>query len=64
MLRVLRPGGRVVILEFSMPRAPVVRHFYSWYFTARSLVGRLVSGTPRLFMLPESVGTFSAAGCP
>ena len=32
ILRVLRPGGTLVILEFSLPRSPVLRNFYLWYF--------------------------------
>lgn len=32
MTRVCRPGGRVVVLEFSMPRVPLVGTFYRWYF--------------------------------
>ncbi len=31
MLRVLKPGGRLVILEFSKPKTPVVKQFYSVY---------------------------------
>src|SRR5688500_3093776 len=30
--RVLRTGGRLVILEFSLPRSPALRNFYLWYF--------------------------------
>jgi len=29
--RVLRPGGRLVVLEFSKPRLPGVRSLYGWY---------------------------------
>jgi demethylmenaquinone methyltransferase/2-methoxy-6-polyprenyl-1,4-benzoquinol methylase len=29
--RVLRPGGRLVVLEFSKPRLPGVRSLYRWY---------------------------------
>ncbi len=36
MYRVMRPGGRVVILEFAMPEHPVWRAFYRFY------VGRLL----------------------
>ena len=32
MARVCRPGGRVVVLEFSMPRGRLIRGFYSRYF--------------------------------
>lgn len=45
MFRVLSPGGRAVILEFSMPSNKVVRAVYQFYFT-RILprVGTMVSG--------------------
>lgn len=29
--RVLRPGGRLVVLEFSKPRLPGIRSLYGWY---------------------------------
>ena len=32
MQRVCRPGGRVAVLEFSMPRVPLIRTMYGWYF--------------------------------
>jgi demethylmenaquinone methyltransferase / 2-methoxy-6-polyprenyl-1,4-benzoquinol methylase len=32
MYRLLRPGGRVCILEFSLPKAPVFRIIYRFYF--------------------------------
>ena len=32
MARVLEPGGRLAILEFSLPRNPVIRTGYLWYF--------------------------------
>ena len=31
MLRVLRPGGKLVLLEFSKPHKPVFRGFYQFY---------------------------------
>jgi demethylmenaquinone methyltransferase/2-methoxy-6-polyprenyl-1,4-benzoquinol methylase len=41
MCRVLRPGGRLLVLEFSTP-APVLRKPYDWYsFTVMPLLGRL-----------------------
>ena len=32
MARVVRPGGRVVVLEFCKPRLPVFRQLYGFYF--------------------------------
>ena len=32
MARVLRPGGRLAILEFSLPKNALVRTAYLWYF--------------------------------
>ncbi|TCJ13363.1 bifunctional demethylmenaquinone methyltransferase/2-methoxy-6-polyprenyl-1,4-benzoquinol methylase UbiE [Flaviaesturariibacter flavus] len=31
ILRVLKPGAPLVILEFSRPRLPVIRQLYGWY---------------------------------
>jgi demethylmenaquinone methyltransferase / 2-methoxy-6-polyprenyl-1,4-benzoquinol methylase len=58
--RVLRPGSRFVILEFSTPREPVVRSLYHLYFRyVLPVVGRLVSGHPTAYRyLPESVANF------
>ena len=48
MARVLRPGGRLAILEFGVPRVPGLGTLYLWYFKyVLPLVGRLVSGTRR-----------------
>ena len=58
--RVLKPGGRLAILEFGQPRIPGVRTLYSWYFRyLLPLVGRLVSKHQSAYSyLPASVGTF------
>jgi len=58
--RVLRPGGALVILEFSLPRSPALRNFYLWYFkNILPLVGRLVSKHPSAYTyLPDSVEAF------
>ena len=59
--RVLRPGGRLIILEFSLPTNPVLRGLYNFYF--RQVLPRtatLISGdkTGAYKYLPESVNTF------
>jgi demethylmenaquinone methyltransferase/2-methoxy-6-polyprenyl-1,4-benzoquinol methylase len=59
-LRVLAPGGRLVILEFSTPRARVLRSLYLFYFrNVLPLVGRIVSGHRTAYTyLPRSVANF------
>ena len=58
--RVLRPRGRLAILEFGQPRIPGIRTLYSWYFRyVLPPVGRLVSKHHSAYSyLPASVGTF------
>ncbi len=58
--RVVRPGGRLAILEFGQPRIPGIRTLYSWYFRyLLPLVGRTVSKHRSAYSyLPASVGQF------
>lgn len=58
--RVVRPGGRFVILEFSTPRSAIVRAGYHAYFhNVLPLIGRLVSGHRSAYTyLPMSVSHF------
>lgn len=58
--RVLRPGGRVVILDFTVPPGRLLRAVYMVYFNHMlPLVGRLVSGHRWAYRyLPRSVRDF------
>lgn len=60
MHRVLKPGGRAVILEFTTPPGPLLRRVYLWYFhRVLPFIGRLVSGHPLAYSyLPASVTEF------
>lgn len=58
--RVLKPGKRLVVLEFTVPPNPVMRAGYLFYFhNVLPLVGKIVSGHPWAYTyLPESVKEF------
>jgi demethylmenaquinone methyltransferase/2-methoxy-6-polyprenyl-1,4-benzoquinol methylase len=60
LLRVLRPGGRLAILEFGLPVIPAVRPLYLWYFRhVLPRIGRMVSRHDAAYSyLPASVGAF------
>lgn len=58
--RVLKPGGNIVVLEFSKPPGFPFRQVYSFYFnTILPKLGRLISKDPAAYTyLPESVKAF------
>lgn len=60
MLRVLRPGGRLVVLEFSRPHTPGVRQLYDLYLRlVAPNVGRMVSSSREAYQyLNDSVKAF------
>lgn len=60
LARTLKPGGKVVILEFSRPANPIFRALYEFY-SCRILprIGGLISRDRRAYeYLPASVGEF------
>lgn len=62
MCRVLKPGGKLVILELSIPSNPLIRWFYKLYFlNILPAIGGMVSGNRSAYeYLPASVLHFPA----
>jgi demethylmenaquinone methyltransferase / 2-methoxy-6-polyprenyl-1,4-benzoquinol methylase len=60
MLRVLKPGGKAVILEFSKPKHFPVKQLYNFYFHfITPAIGRIFSKDNSAYTyLPESVAAF------
>jgi demethylmenaquinone methyltransferase/2-methoxy-6-polyprenyl-1,4-benzoquinol methylase len=59
MIRVVRPGGRVVVLEITSPSRPPLSKFYElWFDRAIPAIGR-IAGDPQAYSyLPASVRRF------
>jgi demethylmenaquinone methyltransferase / 2-methoxy-6-polyprenyl-1,4-benzoquinol methylase len=61
MARVVKPGGRVVVLEITTPRKPPLSTFYSvWFDRVVPLIGRLTGEEEAYTYLPSSVRRFPA----
>ena len=60
LLRVLKPGGRIAVLEFSQPKTRVLRSLFRVYFTKLlPLFGGWISGSKSAYeYLPDSVSRF------
>jgi demethylmenaquinone methyltransferase / 2-methoxy-6-polyprenyl-1,4-benzoquinol methylase len=60
MRRILRPGGVLGVVDFSMPTVPVLGALYRFYFLCiLPRLGKLISGVDGPYRyLPESVGSF------
>jgi demethylmenaquinone methyltransferase / 2-methoxy-6-polyprenyl-1,4-benzoquinol methylase len=60
MYRVLKPGGKLMCLEFSLPTSFWFRALYDLYsFHIMPLVGKLLAGTREAYLyLPESIRKF------
>lgn len=60
MARVVKPGGRVLVLEMTFPENLGMRRFFSWYFKhVIPFMGSVVSGNRKAYQhLPSSIQDF------
>ncbi len=60
MYRILKPQGKIVVLEFSFPQNGLLQWLYRFYFeNILPLTGRIISGHKSAYSyLPASVATF------
>jgi demethylmenaquinone methyltransferase/2-methoxy-6-polyprenyl-1,4-benzoquinol methylase len=63
MARVVRPGGRVVVLEITTPQRPPLSHFFElWFDRLVPALGRLAGDPQAYSYLPSSVRRFPGPG--
>jgi demethylmenaquinone methyltransferase / 2-methoxy-6-polyprenyl-1,4-benzoquinol methylase len=63
MARVVRPGGRVVILEITTPTRPPLSTFFSlWFDRVVPVLGRVAADSEAYEYLPRSVKRFPGPG--
>jgi demethylmenaquinone methyltransferase/2-methoxy-6-polyprenyl-1,4-benzoquinol methylase len=60
ILRVLRPGGKLIILEFSRPALPIIKNFYNFYLNVIApKIGTIISKNKNAYQyLNDSVQKF------
>jgi demethylmenaquinone methyltransferase/2-methoxy-6-polyprenyl-1,4-benzoquinol methylase len=59
MVRVVKPGGRLVVLEITTPRRPPLSYFFRlWFDAAVPALGRLAGDPDAYSYLPSSVRRF------
>ena len=61
MCRVLKPGGKMMCLEFSKPTSPLFRWLYDIYsFHVMPALGEVIAGSSKAYLhLTESIRTFA-----
>lgn len=63
MVRVVRPAGRVVVLEITTPQRPPLSWFFGlWFDRLVPLIGRLAGDSAAYSYLPSSVRRFPGPG--
>ncbi|MCA1959821.1 MAG: bifunctional demethylmenaquinone methyltransferase/2-methoxy-6-polyprenyl-1,4-benzoquinol methylase UbiE [Desulfomonile sp.] len=60
MARVVKPGGKVMVLEMTFPKSLGLRRFFEWYLNhVMPVVGRTISGNQEAYRyLPASIQDF------
>jgi demethylmenaquinone methyltransferase/2-methoxy-6-polyprenyl-1,4-benzoquinol methylase len=60
MFRILKPGGKIMVLEFSLPTSAFFRWLYDFYsFHLMPLMGKVFTGQAKAYLyLPESIRRF------
>ena len=59
MARVLKPHGKMLVLEFMRPRSPLLQRFFKGFNWILAPIGARISGHNRAYKyLPQSIGGF------
>lgn len=58
--RVIKPGGKLIVLEMTFPENLKLRRFFTWYLNKMiPILGGVISGNPKAYRyLPDSIQDF------